>query len=148
MNTASVRRSLPRIPLPKGPEHQAWVVDMIDPVLFNKEWGPATAPHDYSPAGVWVRMAMPWNGVRRADLLLKRLADYAHREQGRMHQQFGAPRDWPNEDLAKAILGLAVNEPNANFMIINIAPSGRSVFFHRLRATGSWHPDSPERGEQ
>ena len=143
MNPITSVRPTPRVPLPRGPEHEVWIVDMTPPALVRKTWTPATAPYSYTPAGVWVRRTMPDKGWMLARRLLARLADYAGRMEGELHAEFRAEREAPPEDLAELIVATALIEDDTPFCVLNILPSGRARLFYRMECTAvSWHPDA------
>lgn len=144
MNEERLREAR-RIPLPRGEEHQAWVFDTTPTEWLRKTWPAHKCPYSYSPAGVWVRKAMPRNGRIRAERLLAKLADFVVRMQGDLHDEFKVPRDSAPEDVAQLILAKALIEAGTPFVVYNVEPSGRVWFFHRLRRTASWHPDAPRR---
>jgi hypothetical protein len=142
-------RSTPRIPLPQGPDHEAWIFDTTPLAWLRKTWPAHKCPYAYTPAGVWVRKAMPKAGCIRAQRLLAKLTDFADRMQGDLHDEFKLPRSCSAQDLAELILATAVIERDTPFMVYRIKPNGRTIVFHRLRPlVGSWHPNSPKRGAQ
>jgi hypothetical protein len=116
---------------------------MTPPALVRKTWTPDTVPYSYTPAGVWVRRAMPARGYMLGPRLLSRLADYANRMQGEVHDEFRVPRDAPDDDLAQLILAKALIERDTTFCVLNVQPNGRVWFFYRMQRTPSWHPDAP-----
>ena len=146
MNASSVR-PMPRLPLPRGPEHDAWVIDMTPPQLVSQTWPGGTAPYSYSPAGVWVRKAMPARGVIRAPRLLDVLADFAERMQGDLHDEFEVDRDYPPRAVADLILAKALVEEGTPFAVVLVEPNGRVWLRYRLTTdVWAWHPDSQKAG--
>lgn len=138
---------MPRLPLPRGPEHQSWVIDLTPPELVRPTWTPETAPYNYTPAGVWVRKAMPARGVMLAPRLLVKLADYVNRMRGELHDEFRVPRDYSARPVAELILATALVEDDTTFAVVQIEPNGRVWFRYRLDADRwAWHPDAPKAG--
>ena len=144
MNEERIREAR-RIPLPRGDEHEAWVFDTTPTEWLRKTWPAHKAPYRYSPAGVWVRKAMPRNGRMLAPRLLAKLADFALRMQGDLHDEFKQPRDVDPDDLAVLILVKALVEEGSPFVVYNVEPSGRVWFFDEWVRLASWHPDAPRR---
>jgi hypothetical protein len=109
----------------------------------RQTWTPETAPYNYTPAGVWVRRAMPDKGYMLGPRLLAVLADYAERMQGELHDEFRAERDRPAEDLAQLILALALIEDGTPFYTLMVEPTGRVWMTYRMQRFASWHPNAP-----
>ncbi|KAA1423189.1 hypothetical protein [Nocardioides antri] len=136
MNESTVSRKV-RLPLPRNEDHVAWVVDQYR----RKD---RRDPSNYeTPATAWVHLAMPDRGQVRAERLLARLADFADRMQGDLHDEFRVPRDFSCDDLAQIILAKALVEKGTPFAVYNIEPSGRAFYFYRLIRLATWHPDAP-----
>lgn len=146
MNALSVR-PMPRLPLPRGSEHESWVIDMTPPHLVGQTWPGGTAPYSYSPAGVWVRKAMPARGVIRAWRLLDKLADLVERSQGDLHDEFKVDRDTHSRAVADLILVKALVHDGTSFAVVLVEPNGRVWFRYRLATdVWAWHPDAPKAG--
>jgi hypothetical protein len=145
MSKTSVNRRFP-LPLPKGPEHESWVVDFTPMELLRKTWPTHKCPYRYTPAGQVVRRAMPWRGWVRYDVMVKRLTKYVERDRPHLNEQFNLPDDWTDEMVAIWLLAKTQLEDDTPFAIFNLWPNGRAVVMYRLEAIGSWHPDSPGRG--
>lgn len=146
MNALSVR-PMPRLPLPRGPEHESWIIDMTPPDLVSQTWPGGTAPYSYSPAGVWVRKAMPANGVIRARRLLDKLSDLVERMQGDLHDEFRVERDTHPRVVADLILAKALIEKDTSFAVVLVEPNGRVWFRYRLNTdVWAWHPDASKAG--
>lgn len=136
MDETSVGRKI-RLPLPRNEDHVAWVVDQ----QHRKD---RREPSNYETrATAWVHLAMPERGQIRAERLLARLANYAERMQGDLHDEFKVPRDMVCDDLAQVILAKALIEKGTPFAVYNVEPSGRAFFFYRLNRWATWHPDAP-----
>ena len=141
MNTERLREAR-RIPLPKR-GHEAWVLDTTPTEWLRRTWPTSQCPYSYTPAGVWVRLAMPRNGRIRAELLLTKLADFADRQRGELHDEFKVPRDTPAREVAEHVLARALMEKQSPFVVYNVESWGRVHFFHRSRVWHSWHPKAP-----
>lgn len=147
MFNASTVRAMPRLPVPRGTEHESWVIDMTPPELVSRTWTPETAPYNYSPAGVWARKAMPARGVIRARRLLDKLADLVERSQGDLHDVFKVARDTHPRVVADLILAKALIEDGTSFAVVLVEPNGRVWFRYRLNAdVWAWHPDASKAG--
>jgi hypothetical protein len=142
MNEERLREAR-RIPLPQGPEHEAWIFDVTPTHWLRRTWPANKCPYRYTAAGVWVRKAMPRSGRVRAERLLAKLADFAERMQGDLHDDFRVPRDTPTRLVAELILARALVEERTPFVVYNVEPTGRVWFFHRCERTASWHPRAP-----
>lgn len=147
MNDPRVSR-MPRLPLARGPEHDAWVIDSTPTKWLRETYTPTTAPYTYTPAGQIVRLAMPTRGVVRYPALMKRLTDRVHRMQvcGDLPDVFAGAEDWTDEDRALVVLATVLVERGTPFYVIKIEPNGRVWTVLDMEHHLSMHPDAPQPG--
>lgn len=136
-------RPFPALPLPPGPAHECWLVDLTPPKLVSRSWIGPNCPYRYSAAGVIVRQSMPPKGYIRYQHLLRRLTGLAgrYRSSGDL-AEFKLPSEWTDEMLAMFLIAMVCVEQATPFVWINVGPSGAMVMFDRLRPFQLQHPDT------
>ncbi|WGY04011.1 hypothetical protein QI633_09620 [Nocardioides sp. QY071] len=133
----------PRVPLPRGPEHAAYIVDATPVRWLRNVWPGGKAPYNYSGAGQILRLSMPARSWIKYEPLMKRLTDRVTRM--RAYGDLPANFDevgWTDEECAMCVLATALMERGTTFYVLNVQPSGRTWGFFRGRRMAAWHPDA------
>ncbi len=118
-------RLFQRLPLPApGEDPLSWIVDTTGVDATARTWPTHQCPYSYSPAGVWVRMAMGGNR-RRTTAALRTLTDLVHRMRGgELHDLGGVDHEWTHGDIANLLMVQAVFDRDTPFIIVTVWPGG------------------------